>query len=151
MITIIAIGTVFNDDSIALLSLQAIEKKLERLSTDIRVVYCDSPATQLIHYLKAANEVCIVDAVVSEGEAGMIVSLSMNQLLQTSQGLSSHDLSVAAILKLAENLSCLPAMLWLLGITVNQNMTFDDQQIENIKDSLCEKIAGLVEERAALT
>jgi|GEM_PF-4738625 len=144
MISLIAVGSVYNDDAISWRVLQYLEPALRQLTENIELVYCDSPAGQLLAQLQSSNRVILLDALLSDQEPGVLVALQPDQLMQSETSLSSHHLSVASILQLANKLGGLPEQLWLFGITIDATSIMPEQQLQQVAEQFLQQVRGIV-------
>lgn len=142
MMRIIAIGSPFNDDTIAWRCLEAMETPLKQFSADIDIRYCGSPGTQLIHLLEPQLDTVLVDAFLTENADGHVQAIEAEDL-QRPQALSSHEISVAHVLQLARNLHSLPDRLYILGIGVNPHRTLSSTQAEQVQQQLMQRLQAL--------
>lgn len=145
MIAIIAIGSAFNDDSISWRIIESITPDLKRLADEINIIFCDSPGTQLIHQLQPLTHTILIDALVTDSSPGNVIELELDELLNSENLLSSHELSVANILQLANNLGKLPENLWILGINIETDRLLTEQQSQLAGKKLYRQIKDIVD------
>ena len=140
---LIAIGSPFNDDSIAWRCLQDLEDNCQTSLLGFDVNYCGSPATDLMPLLHRSTPTLLVDALLDDSHPAQVQQLSLAQLAD-SHSLSSHGFSVAQMLQLAEHLNCLPENLWILGISVSTKHMLDEQQFGDVKLQLLQHIQSII-------
>jgi len=143
MMRIIGLGSPFDDDNIGWRCLQALQAELEKLAAHVEIIYCATPGTQLIHLLQADTPTILVDALLSEQQTARVHHLQLDQL-QQPEALSSHQISVAAILQLAASLGRLPQQLHILGIGIQPQQRLDAQQFARLQEDLRQHISTLV-------
>lgn len=141
---VIAIGSPFNDDSIAWRCVEDIEHSRDFALQNVDVNYCNSPASELIHLLHRHTPTVLVDALLDENHSGQVKQLSLDEL-DASRSVSSHGFSVAQMLQLAGRLNYLPEALWIIGITVSDTEMLTDQQVGTVKLQLFEHIKSIAE------
>jgi hydrogenase maturation protease len=114
MIRIIGIGAPFGDDAVGL-------EVVRRLVTppNCEAIAADRPGIGLLDLVEGAETVILVDAVRSGAPAGTIHQLTFAQLgRHRGHFVSSHELGVAASLRLARKLGRAPKHGGLMGIEV---------------------------------
>ncbi len=139
MINIVAIGSSFNNDAIAWRLLESIEDKLQSLNKKFSIHYCGNPSTQLIHLLQSYTPTILIDALYTDELKSNIIQIKLADLLNETHHFSSHQLSVANVLQLADSISTLPKELWILGIGITDDL-FTLKQIDQAKDKLFNEI-----------
>jgi hydrogenase maturation protease len=140
---LIAIGSPFNDDSIAWRCLQDLEANCQASLLDFDINYCGSPATDLMPLLHRKTPTLLIDALLDDNNPARVQQLSLSQLAD-SHSLSSHGFSVPQMLQLADHLNCLPENLWILGISVSAVSMLDEQQLGEVKLQLLQHIQSIV-------
>ena len=107
VIRIIGIGSLFGDDAAGL---EALRMLAEAPPPNCELIAADRPGAALIDMLENADAVILVDAVVSGSPTGKIHELTFDALDASNLSfVSSHDLDVAAAVKLAGTLGrCAP-------------------------------------------
>ena len=144
MIRLIGIGSAFNDDDIGWRCLQNLQPQLQQLGTAIETVYCASPGTQLIHQLDASCFTILVDALDSDTDVGKVRPVRIDEL-RCDVPLSSHGMSVAHVLQLAENLDRLPEQIHILGMGIDPHGRLSAEQRNHLQSQLMVHIRELVE------
>lgn len=96
-----------------------VAERLRDLGLNARI--CSGQALELIDAWKAADDVIIVDAVMTRGPAGKVWLRDGEQLtLPETLSLSSHGFGIAEGIRLARILGCLPKRLRVFGIEVSR-------------------------------
>ena len=134
-ITIIGIGSPHGTDQIGWQAIESLknDRALKTLTGDaIKILSLDRPGMALLTYLDGADYVIIIDAV-EGGAAGRIIELQMNDLLNHSINLSSHNAGVAEALAMGSALNTLPDKLDIIGVDVGDVATNDSQELLNFK------------------
>ena len=110
---IIGVGSPFGADRLGWLAIDHLEKCL---LPDCELVRLDRPGPGLLEYFKGAEQVVLIDAVLSRAEAGEAVTVSVDELADCGCLTSSHGFGVAEAVVLAGQLGALPSRLHLIGI-----------------------------------
>jgi hydrogenase maturation protease len=115
-IRIIGLGSDFGDDRVGLCAVEALAG--HTLPPHVTLHACGNPAADLLPLLAGTPHAILVDAVVDEGGAGHVRRCAASELA-TVGAASSHGVSVASMLNLAEALGVLPPTLTILGVTID--------------------------------
>jgi hydrogenase maturation protease len=117
MIRIIGIGSPFGDDAAGL---EIARMLAQSPPPDCEVIEADRPGTALVELLEGAAAVILVDAVRSGAPPGTIHEFGFDELDHCAARLvSSHDLGVAAAVKLAHKLGRAPVVGKIIGIEIS--------------------------------
>ncbi len=127
MIRIIGLGSPFGDDRAGWHVIRSLE---DRVAAGVDAVALDRPGAALVNWFADVDNVILVDAVAGEGPPGRIIEIDDLATLQLAGSFSSHQLDLAATLKLAQTLGTLPRKLTLYGIAVGQ------PDLETLRDSV---------------
>jgi len=120
-VRILGIGSPAGDDQAGWLTVDALEASgvSRRFAPgQITSARLDRPGAGLISLLENTAWVILVDAMQSNGKAGEIRSLNLEDWAAYSHGLSSHGFGVLDALSLARELGNLPPRLDLYGIEI---------------------------------
>jgi hydrogenase maturation protease len=115
-IRIIGLGSDFGDDRVGFCAVEALGDCA--LPPHVTLHACGNPAADLLPLLAGTPQAILIDAVVDEGGAGRIRQCAASELA-TVGAASSHGVSVASMLSLAEALGALPPTLTILGVTID--------------------------------
>jgi len=109
---VIAVGSPFTGDDLA----WQVSDTLQQQFDTIDFIKLDRPGSQLIEYLQGVDRVVVIDAL-EEKVTSSIVELTMQQLQQETNLVSSHGFGVSETLRLAEAMQALPETLCILGLS----------------------------------
>lgn len=118
---VIGLGSPFGDDCIGWLAVERLRHAPwpRRFSLGLTLHVLDRPGVGLLHAMKGARAVVLVDAIRSGAPPGTLHRLTGQDLVPTEVPVSTHDLGVAAAIELAAALGELPEYLVLLGIEID--------------------------------
>ena len=114
-VRIIGIGSPVEGDTVGMQLVEQLSKDSGWQDSGIEWHVLERPGAGLLHYLKDAELVCIVDALQSEHHSG-VVRINAEDLLASDIALSSHHIGVAETLQLAAALKQLPQKLLIYGV-----------------------------------
>lgn len=119
-VRIIGLGSPFGDDRIGWLAVEALRKTrwVKDFPGGITLLALDRPGLGLVSALEGAHGVFLVDGIKSGAPPGSLHHLAGSAWAQGESSLSSHDLGVAAAIRMAEAIGQLPEHLILLGIEI---------------------------------
>jgi len=125
-----------------------------RAPAGLRIAECEGEATALIALMQEAEEIVLIDALVSGAEPGTIarIDLATSPPPKGRFGLSSHGFGLAEAIELARALGQLPARCVIYGV---EGRSFDhgarlspavdaavDEVVERILDSIAAEARG---------
>jgi len=149
-IRIIGVGSPLGCDSVGWQAVDALQEMglIESFPPEVVTMEkLDRPGAGLLEYIRGADQVFIIDALVGAGDQGAMVVLHAEDLMRESSPLSGHGLGVAEAMALGEALGDLPTNLQLLGIPVDSAAeTLSDMQIKpetitELWEHICQQIA----------
>lgn len=116
----VGLGSPFGDDRVGWLAVEALGRPpwSERLPAGVSLLTLDRPGVALVQAFLGAQAVVLVDGIQSGAEPGSLHRLAGYQWVPAAPSLSSHDLGVAAAIRLAQALGQLPDHLVLLGMEI---------------------------------
>lgn len=117
----------------------------EVAALDVDVVVSTADPTNLIDRWGSADTVVLVDAVVSEADAGTVTVLDalVDELPVDLETLSSHGLGVPGTVALARSLGRLPARLIVIGVTGKE---FDGVGLSaEVEDAIPDAVQAVME------
>ena len=121
MIRIIGIGSPFGDDAAGL---EVARILTEAPPSNCEVIAADRPGTALVDLLEDADAAILIDAVRSGAPPGTIHEFRFDELDRgAARFVSSHDLGVAAAIRLAQKLGRAPAVGKVIGIEIAPGST----------------------------
>ena len=144
MTRLVAIGTPFANDSIALRLVRLLEPELRALCSELEIDYCESPGQELLSRLDAKRPTLLVDALAGAGADGAVIAIDPAALLENPRPLSTHEVSVAGVLQLAQSLGQLPRQLAVLGIAADPGSTLSTEAFEHARSELRDKLGALL-------
>ncbi|MEJ2620871.1 MAG: hydrogenase maturation protease [Candidatus Thiodiazotropha sp.] len=118
MIRIIGVGSPFGGDQAGWL---AIDHLQSCQFAGCELIKLDRPGSGLLSYLQDVDQVVVIDALISSGQAGGVKRLEREELAQCQELTSSHGFGVADALALADQLGELPPRISLLGIHTGED------------------------------
>jgi hydrogenase maturation protease len=113
MTRIIGVGSPFGMDQVGWL---AIDHLQSCQFDNCELIKLDRPGSGLLSYLQDVDQVVVIDALISNGQAGDVKLLKQDELAQSQELTSCHGFGVAEALALADQLGELPQRISLLGI-----------------------------------
>ena len=116
---IIGIGSPFGADQAGW---RAIDLLADSGLADCELIKLDRPGSDLLRYFEDAQDVVLIDAVLTDQAPGSVVRLARDDLSLAACRTSSHGFGVAEALQLAERLELLPPHLLLIGIQVGPDL-----------------------------
>lgn len=124
-IRVIGIGSPFGNDNIGwrVIEYMRQHRSVEQLPDSIALIDSDRPGVNLISQFAGAKCVVLVDAILTADQHGEVIQLDREQLMDSHQGISSHDLDTAAAITLAATLHILPDTLYIIGLGVDNTQT----------------------------
>lgn len=115
-VLVLGVGSPFDDDR---LGWQVIERLRQRdLPEGVLLKACDRPGAALLAEMQGMEAIIIIDALLADREAGEVVHLRLEDVLQQAGALSSHAFGVAEALVLGQAMNSLPSELCLLGVCI---------------------------------
>lgn len=144
MIHLYAIGSPAEQDNLAWLLLEAIEKQLNSKYPNLHIDYFDRPGMQLVNEIAGKQKVILVDALISKNR-DKIQSLQPEDLQQLNTNYSSHGFGVAEALQMSQQLKLLPESLWILGIPVNPQTPNDNHRNQKLSQQLLQHINQIID------
>ena len=151
-IRIIGVGSPFGCDSIGWQALDALQELglTEHFPSGVVTMEkLDRPGAGLLEYMRGAEQVLIIDALVGANNRDSIVVLHADELVRESALLSGHGLGVAEALALGQALGDLPSNLQLLGIPVDaaaetpSDIQIQPETVTELWEHICQQIALL--------
>jgi hydrogenase maturation protease len=118
MIRIIGVGSPFGMDQAGWLAIDYLQSCQ---FDDCELIKLDRPGSGLLGYLQDVDQVVVIDALNSSGQAGEVKLLERDELAQSQELTSSHGFGVAEALALADQLGALPQRISLLGIHTGED------------------------------
>jgi hydrogenase maturation protease len=116
LIRIIGIGSPFGDDAAGL---EVARILAHSPPSNCEIIAADRPGAGLLELIEKADAALLIDAVRSGAPAGTLHELSFEELDRCpARFVSSHDLGVAAAVRLARKLGRAPACGKMLGIEI---------------------------------
>jgi hydrogenase maturation protease len=115
-IRIIGLGSDFGDDRVGFCAVDALGG--HALPPHVTLHACGNPAADLLPLLAGTQHAILIDAVADEGQPGRVRQCAASELAHAGAA-SSHGVSVANMLTLAEALGVLPPTLTILGVTID--------------------------------
>ncbi len=82
----------------------------------------------------------MIVAVVGRDSPGAVIELSLDDLSALENPLTTHDLSVAETLRLAQSLGELPSRLGIIGICMDPDRPLDDEKKISTAETLLARI-----------
>lgn len=122
MIRVVGLGSPFGDDRVGWHLVELLQR---RATPNLEAVALDRPGAGLLNWFIPEDHVVIVDALLSDGRVGQICAIDPAQLESANSALSSHQLDLGAIVRLAGALDCRPAGLDVYAISVGTLDGFD--------------------------
>ncbi|MCV6637323.1 hydrogenase maturation protease [Candidatus Albibeggiatoa sp. nov. NOAA] len=116
-IYIIGIGSPYGDDQLGWKVIDQLKQSLPSDSS-VNLLYCETPATDLLTALKQSNFAILIDAIHADLPIGKVCSWSQLSLLPETS-LSSHGMGLSTLLQLAENLGQMPEKWVVCGIVID--------------------------------
>lgn len=146
-VRIIGIGSPFGDDRLGWLALERFrqERWAESYPGRVTLLTLNRPGLGLLHAMRGADAVFLVDGVRSGAPPGTLHRLRGFGWAPAEASLSSHGLGVAAAIRLADALGQLPRHLVLLGIEI-ANCHAAAALSRSTEQSLPELVRALAEE-----
>jgi hydrogenase maturation protease len=120
MIRIIGVGSPFGADQAGWLAIDYLQSCQ---LNDCELIKLDRPGSGLLNYLGDADQVVVIDALMSSGRAGDVELLSRDDLAESPGLTSCHGFGVAEALALADQLGELPPQISLLGIHASEDQS----------------------------
>lgn len=120
MITIIGIGSPVSGDEHGLHAVELLAATAT-IPPDIpapRWLIMERPGLRLLEAWQGAETVVLIDTLLSPEASRLVQRIDLDELLQQTSGLSSHDIGVAEALAMAKVLGQLPPRLLIYGIAV---------------------------------
>lgn len=121
-IKVLGIGSPFGDDQVGWKVAEALKQQISmhaNMSQYVIIESHDRPGVRLIELMSGASTVFIIDAVKSSSEIGTIHRFKNNEILESENRLSTHDMGVAQALQLGSALNALPDNIILYGIEID--------------------------------
>ncbi len=119
MTLLAAIDSPCGEDAIAFELIRTLEPRLRKLDESLSILNCVTPLTDLVPALAPDRSPILVDAVVGSSMDGRVIDIDASELLENPKPASTHALSVASTLQLAQALGQLPFRLGIVGIRVD--------------------------------
>jgi hydrogenase maturation protease len=147
MVKIIGIGSPFGQDQVGW---QVVDLICERLSIKekscLELIKTDRPGMLLLDNLRDTDIAILIDAVADKQRAGLIVTLTKEELIVKNQSFSSHDIGVSEALSLGAVLGELPGELLLLGICIDPECSadIDDSVQKNLAETILRRARKLI-------
>lgn len=119
---VLGIGSPFGDDQVGWEAIQLLQQKpaLDRFHPDqLHIAYCDRPGMHLLELMKPAQTVVLIDAIKTGAMIGSVQRFQNEEIEGVNDSLSTHDLGIAAAIKMGAALQVLPPNVILYGIEVN--------------------------------
>jgi hydrogenase maturation protease len=138
MIRIVGLGSPFGDDRVGWRVVELLEG---RLSQEIELVALDRPGAALINWMQEIDHLILVDAVSSGAPPGTLIKIDPAQLETSGGRLTSHDLALAATLRLAASLGCLPARTDIYGVEISGHT---GEALSGVAESAAAELASVV-------
>lgn len=122
-ITIIGIGSPVAGDTAGMEAVEYLRKQAVVLPgvDPVHWLVRERPGLTLLSDWRGASTVVLIDALDSGGEAGPVLRIEANALLEQAKPISSHHLGIAEALSLAGKLGELPPHLLIYGIACGSN------------------------------
>ena len=136
MTRLIAIGTRIGNDAIALRLIEEMAPELRHCHSDLEINYCEQPGQELLHRFDPETPTLLVDALAGEGADGSVIEIDPAELLENPRPLSTHEVSVAGALQLAQALGMLPRELAVFGIAADPRQPLEANKIERARGEL---------------
>lgn len=134
MIRIIGVGSPLGDDAAGLV---AARRLAAAPPPGCEVIEAERPGVGLIELLEGAAAAIVIDAVVSGAPPGTIHDLDLRDIGRLgARAVSSHDLGVAAALKLAERLGRPPVRGRFVGIEASSQSRGAGEMSPAMRDAL---------------
>ncbi len=142
MIRVVGIGSPFGDDQAGW---RVIELLRGRLAGQVELIALDRPGAALIHWMSGADRLVLIDAIGPMGSPGRVHRLDPDALPDQAGGLSSHALTLADTIRLAETLGCRPGRLEIFGLEIagTTSATLSDavaRGAERLAETLCDRL-----------
>jgi len=152
MLKVIGIGSPFGDDRVGLLLIDALcqaEKLQPYLDSELELLAIDRPGAGLLSLFEGAENVIIIDAVVSGADLGQLHRWSDSVAIENCDPfLSSHGFGLAQALTLGQQLGLLPEQLLILGVEIESHESDAGfsaalkQQLPGLTDQLIDEVCG---------
>lgn len=119
---LVGIGSPHGDDSVG----WEIARQVARRTGDALLVRCARTPVELLDWLDEIDTLDVCDALASEAPVGSIGCWQWpTDAIEHAPFRGSHDLSLPAVLTLAENLGRLPARVRIWGVEIDPEKTSD--------------------------
>lgn len=121
-IKVLGIGSPFGDDQVGWRVAETLKQQLslhDHKAQDVNIESHDRPGIRLIELMSEASTIFIIDAVKSGSEAGTIHRFENNEIFESDNRFSTHDIGVSQALQLGCSLNALPANIILYGIEID--------------------------------
>lgn len=133
---ILGVGSPFGDDTAGWQVVQSLHS-----CPGVVIEQQDRPGLGLIELMQGAEEVWIVDAMVSGGVPGTIHTLASDMFDDEDLYFSSHEMGVIQALQLAKALDMLPAQVTVYAIEINP------EELSSQVAVAIDRLAGLLNAR----
>ena len=135
-IRIIGIGSPVSGDEVGMQLVEKLRQDASWQSHDeIEWLVLERPGAMLLQYFGGVETVCLIDALDSAEEHG-VVRIKPETLLAETATFSSHQFGVAEALQLASELKQLPPRLFIYGIASGALSTLHDELSAMLRQDL---------------
>lgn len=137
-VRVIGVGSPFGNDDIGWRVIDRLKLWLgnKHLLDSVDLIACDRPGVGLIHMLKDAEFVVLVDAILDTEKPGEIIILDSSQIIDGHKRISSHDMDIASAITLAATIQSLPPHLQIIGLGIDpyQPTSISETTISSLSD-----------------
>ncbi|KTC74850.1 hydrogenase expression/formation protein [Legionella birminghamensis] len=121
-IKVLGIGSPFGDDQVGWRVAESLKNQIAlqvNISQYVFIETHDRPGIRLIELMKEASTIFIIDAVNSNSEIGTIHRFNNDDIFESENKFSTHDIGISQALQLGCALNLLPENIIFYGIEIN--------------------------------
>ncbi|MDK2940405.1 MAG: hydrogenase maturation protease [Methanolobus sp.] len=141
------------DDGIGIHVIEKLSEIRDELPDEVELIDAGVCGLEMLNMLEDASNVIIVDAVKGAGNVGSVHRLSVDDVkgaASGNDGLSVHDISLADVLNIAEQVQEMPDQLTIFAIEVEKADEISLDLSDKVQGSLDTTVKLIIDEISAM-